>query len=333
MNLVTVDPLDPDPEALSRAGEILRNGGLVAFPTETVYGLGANALDQTAVTRIFDAKGRPAYNPLIVHVADGAAAQRLTAAWPDVATVLARKFWPGPLTLVLPKAATVPDIVTAGLPSVALRVPAHPLAHALLRAAGVPVAAPSANRFTELSPTTAAHVRKGLGDRVDVILDGGPTNVGIESTVLDLTGDHPTLLRPGSISASEIESLIGPIGRAGDQPAETARPAPGMLDRHYSPKAQLRLYPSGSAERILSDHARETESGLRVGVILTTSATSATVLVRVLSREPDVYARDLYATLHDLDELGCEAILVEAPPEQSAWDGVRDRLRRAAHQG
>jgi L-threonylcarbamoyladenylate synthase len=333
MNLVTVDPFDPDPAALSRAGEILRAGGLVAFPTETVYGLGAHALNEAAVARIFAAKGRPAYNPLIVHVVDEDAARRLTADWPQAAAALARTFWPGPLTLVLPKADTVPDLVTAGLPSVALRVPAHPLAHALLRAAGVPVAAPSANRFTELSPTTAAHVRKGLGDRVDLILDGGATDVGIESTVLDLTGDRPTLLRPGSISVSAIESVVGPIGRADDQPAETARPSPGMLDRHYSPKARLRLYPVGAGERILTDQARETGAGLRVGVILMSAAPSSSPLVRMLGRDPNAYARDLYAALHELDDLGCEAIFVESPPEQGEWDGVRDRLMRAAHQG
>jgi L-threonylcarbamoyladenylate synthase len=333
MNLVTVDPLAPDSEALSRAGEILRNGGLVAFPTETVYGLGANALDRNAVARIFEAKGRPAYNPLIVHVIDEEAARRLTAEWPQVASVLARAFWPGPLTLVLPKAAIVPDLVTAGLLTVGLRVPAHPLAQALLREAGVPIAAPSANRFTELSPTTAEHVSKGLGDRVDLILDGGSTEVGIESTVLDLTGDQPILLRPGSISASEIESLIGPIARAEARPAESARPSPGMLDRHYSPKARLKLYPSDTADRILGDHARETAAGLRVGVILSTPAITSTPLVRNLGGDPEAYARSLYAILHEFDDLGCEAIFVEGLPEQSEWDGVRDRLRRAAHRG
>jgi L-threonylcarbamoyladenylate synthase len=333
MKLVAVDPLNPDPRTLSHAGEILRSGGLVAFPTETVYGLGANALDATAVARIFDAKGRPAYNPLIVHVEDEEAARHLTAGWPHAATALARAFWPGPLTLVLPKAASVPDLVTAGLTSVALRVPAHPLAHALLRAAGVPVAAPSANRFTELSPTTAAHVRKGLGNRIDLILDGGPTDVGIESTVLDLTGAEPTLLRPGSISAAEIERVIGPIARGADQLAESARPSPGMMDRHYSPKARLTLYPAGTAERILSDHARESKTGITLGVILNTPATVPTALVRVLGPGPERYARELYSTLHHLDDLGCRAIFVEGVPEQSEWDGVRDRLMRAAHQG
>jgi L-threonylcarbamoyladenylate synthase len=333
MNRVPMDGCSPDSEVLTRAGEILRGGGLVAFPTETVYGLGANALDEKAVAGIFEAKGRPGYNPLIVHVLDEEAARVLTAEWPPAAEVLARAFWPGPLTLVLRKAAIVPDLVTAGLFTVGLRVPAHPLARELLRAAGVPIAAPSANRFTELSPTTAEHVRKGLGDRVDLILDGGPTEVGIESTVIDLAGDQPTLLRPGSISAAEIESHIGPIARAGDQPAESARPSPGMLDRHYSPKARLKLYPNDTAERILGDRARATETGRRVGVILTSPTTSAASLVRRLGDAPDVYARDLYATLHQLDDLGCEEIFVEGLPEQSEWDGVRDRLMRAAHQG
>jgi L-threonylcarbamoyladenylate synthase len=333
MNLVPVDARSPDSAALRRAGEILRDGGLVAFPTETVYGLGANALDREAVARIFEAKGRPGYNPLIVHVLDEEAARDLTAEWPQVADVLARAFWPGPLTLVLRKAAVVPDLVTAGLSTVGLRVPAHPLARALLLAAGVPIAAPSANRFTELSPTTAEHVRKGLGPRVDLILDGGPTDVGIESTVIDLSCGQPTMLRPGSISAAEIESLIGPIARADDQLAESARRSPGMLDRHYAPKARLRLYPNDSAERILVDQLRATEAGQRVGVILITPATSSASLVRRLGDAPDVYARDLYATLHQLDDLGCEEIFVEGLPEQSEWDGVRDRLMRAAHQG
>ena len=214
MELLRVDPRSPDPAIVARAAGVLRDGGLVAFPTETVYGLGANALDPNAVERIYSAEGRPAYNPLIVHIADASDAPLIAAEWPERAEMLARAFWPGPLTIVLPKKPNVPDGVTAGLPSVAIRVPAHPVARALLAAARIPVAAPSANRSMMLSPTTAAHVAKSLGDSVDLILDGGPTNVGIESTVIDLTTPTPTLLRPGMISAEAIGRIIGPIGAA-----------------------------------------------------------------------------------------------------------------------
>ncbi|HEX5520066.1 MAG TPA: L-threonylcarbamoyladenylate synthase, partial [Longimicrobiaceae bacterium] len=230
MPTITVDPSAPAAAALARAAAVLRRGGLVAFPTETVYGLGANALDADAVRRIFAAKGRPSYNPLIAHVAGAAAARELVTAWPDAAEQLAAAFWPGPLTLVLPKRAIVPDVVTAGLDTVAVRVPAHPVAHALLAAAGLPVAAPSANRFTQLSPTTAAHVERALGDRVDLILDGGPTTVGIESTVIDLSGERPVLLRPGSIALDALERIVGPLERPAASAAEAPRPSPGMLD-------------------------------------------------------------------------------------------------------
>src|SRR3954447_6536010 len=196
---------------LRRAAELLRAGRLVAFPTETVYGLGANALDADAVDRIFAAKGRPASSPLIVHVDSVEMAQTLVSEWPPIASELAARFWPGPLTLVLPKRALVPDRVTAGLDSVGLRMPAHPVAVALIREADIPLAAPSANRFTELSPTTAEHVRCALGDAIDLILDGGPCTVGIESTVLSLTGGLPVLLRPGMVTQAQIESVVGPI--------------------------------------------------------------------------------------------------------------------------
>jgi L-threonylcarbamoyladenylate synthase len=200
-----------DPPALERAAALIRGGGLVAFPTETVYGLGANAFDAAAVARIFTAKGRPRQSPLIVHVDSIEMARTLVLEWPDTADRLARRYWPGPLTLVLPKRPSIPDIVTAGLATVGLRVPSHPLALALIRAAGVPIAAPSANPFTGLSPTTAEHVRQSLGDAVDLVLDGGPAMVGIESTVLSLAGAEPLLLRPGVIPLPEIESLIGPV--------------------------------------------------------------------------------------------------------------------------
>src|SRR6476619_3276599 len=216
--------------------ELIRAGKLVAFPTETVYGLGANALDADAVRRIFEVKGRPATSPLIVHVDSVDMARRVAAKWPETAELLARAYWPGPLTLVLPKNACIPDIVTAGLPTVGVRMPAHPVALDLIRAAGVPVAAPSANRFTELSPTTAEHVRRSLGDAVDCVLDGGPTPVGIESTVISLAG-APTLLRPGMIPREALEALIGPVQMAGAM--EGAHPSPGMHPRHYAPRTPL----------------------------------------------------------------------------------------------
>src|SRR3979490_78440 len=249
------------------AARLPRAGRLVAFPTETVYGLGANALNAEAVARIYAVKRRPATSPLIVHVASIEMARSLVANWPEIADRLARRFWPGPLTLVLPKShvgadafvrpaeqseappsssslSKIPPIVTAGLPTVGLRMPAHPIALALIRAAALPLAAPSANRFTELSPTTADHVRLSLGSDIDYILDGGPSTVGIESTVLSLSGPRPTLLRPGRISTTELEAIIGPVASAQEAQAG-AHPSPGMHPRHYSPHTPLLLVKNG----------------------------------------------------------------------------------------
>ncbi len=247
--VISVSINSPEADRIARAAEVLRNGKLVAFPTETVYGLGANALDAEAVARIFVAKGRPTKNPLIVHVPDMNSARALVMEWPENAAKLAAKFWPGPLTLVLPKRDIVPDIVTAGGTTVALRVPAHPIALALLKEAGVPVAAPSANRSMRLSPTTAEHVAGGLAGRIDLILDGGPTTGGIESTVLSLVGETPTLLRPGLISPAEIEAVIGPILRISDRAVDNAgeeKPllSPGMLSRHFVHLSHLSACPS-----------------------------------------------------------------------------------------
>ncbi len=237
-----------DPGEIERAAQFLRAGCLVAFPTETVYGLGANALDAEAVARIYAVKGRPVTSPLIVHVASIDMAQSLVANWPENANRLARRFWPGPLTLVLEKQLenqpAIPAIVTAGLPTVGLRMPAHPIALALIRAAGVPLAAPSANRFGELSPTTADHVRRSLGSDVDFILDGGPCQVGIESTVLSLTEPKPILFRPGGISRTELEAIVGPVASAQELQAG-AHPAPGLHPRHYSPRTTLYLVSNG----------------------------------------------------------------------------------------
>src|SRR3979490_342999 len=229
---------------IESAARLLRAGRLVAFPTETVYGLGANALDPEAVARIYAVKGRPPTSPLIVHVSSIDMAQSLVTRWPTIADQLAHRFWPGPLTLVLEKQPTIPPIVTAGLSTVGLRMPSHPVALALIKAAGVPVAAPSANRFTQLSPTTTEHVRRSLGSDVDLILDGGPCQVGIESTVLSLAGPQAVLLRPGAISRAQLEAEIGPVAIATDV-NEGAHPSPGMHPRHYSPRTRLILVENG----------------------------------------------------------------------------------------
>jgi L-threonylcarbamoyladenylate synthase len=294
---------------LLRAAELIRSGGLVAFPTETVYGLGANALDTAAVARIFAVKGRPRQSPLIVHVDSVRMARELALEWPDAAERLARKYWPGPLTLVLRKHPSIPDIVTAGLPTVGLRVPAHPLALALIRAAGLPVAAPSANLFTELSPTTAGHVRKSLRDAVDFVLDGGPATVGIESTVLSLAAGRPLLLRPGVIPVPEIEALIGPVRIPRGVPTGP-HASPGMHPRHYRPRTPLVLLDAGG--RAPAGRG----SWLRIG--------------REMPAEPRAYAAALYGALHRLDAEGLDWIAVERPPDTPEWAGVLDRLQRAA---
>lgn len=291
--------------SVGRAAALIREGRLVAFPTETVYGLGANALDAEAVARIFETKRRPRTSPLIVHVDSIEMARSLAAEWPEAAETLARRYWPGPLTLVVPKGPAIPDIVTAGLGTVGLRMPAHPLALELIRAAGVPIAAPSANRFTELSPTAAGHVPEAIADYV---LDGGAARVGIESTVLSLAG-APALLRPGVIPLPEMEALIGPV-RIGLPPAGGAHASPGMHPRHYRPATPLHVVPRGAA--------LPPGKGvhLRLG--------------REMPADPRAYAAALYDTLHRLDAESLDWIAVEEPPDTPEWAGVLDRLRRAA---
>lgn len=331
MELLRIDPVNPAPDAVERAAAILRDGGLVAFPTETVYGLGANALDAAAVRRIFAAKGRPAFNPLIAHVAGLAAARVLASQWPEWAERLGERFWPGPLTLVVRKRADIPNEVTAGLATVALRVPAHPVAQALLAAAGLPVAAPSANRYTQVSPTTAEHVVKGLGGRVDLVLDGGPAMVGIESTVIDLSGDRPVLLRPGSIAPAALEEVVGPLARPGDLADDAPRPAPGMVRRHYSPRGELRIVPPGERDALGRMAAEAAAAGRRVGALLLGDAPGSVHHPVRMPASADDYARALYAALHELDDRGCDLILADALPEAPEWHGVRDRLARAEH--
>ncbi len=296
--------------SIKEAAEIIRAGGLVAFPTETVYGLGANALDPAAVQKIFEMKGRPETSPLIVHVASVEMARGIVAEWPPLADELARLWWPGPLTLVLPKKSTVPDNVTAGLPTVGVRMPNHPIALALIEEAGVPVAAPSANRFTGLSPTTADHVRAAFGDAVPV-LDGGPCTVGIESTVVAIEEGKLKLLRPGMISLGEIE-------RAAAQGAGAPHPSPGMHEKHYSPRTRLILV-RGASE--LPD---------RTGAYVWRVALGPTARAVRMPLDVEPYAAQLYRVLHQLDAENWPWIAVEMPPDAPDWSAIRDRLTRAA---
>lgn len=326
-----VDPARPDATVIEEAARLIRGGALVAFPTETVYGVGASAYLPEAVGSIFAVKGRPAYNPLIVHVPNLDAAREIVLEWPREAESLAAAFWPGPLTLVLPKRPTIPDEVTAGLDTVAVRVPAHPVALAILDAAGTPIAAPSANRFMRLSPTTAEHVVRELGDRVQMVVDAGPTPVGIESTVLDLSGPRPVLLRPGTIHLDRLLATIGPIDLPGTYADEAPRPGPGMLSRHYAPQARLVLVDAYDADAVASLAREANARGERVALVLLEMEVDVpdAQIVR-LSRDAAAYARLMYATLHDLDEAGADLILVESVPDEPNWAGIRDRLRRAA---
>jgi L-threonylcarbamoyladenylate synthase len=310
-----------DPQLIAQAVALLRAGRLVAFPTETVYGLGANALDPAAVERIFTAKGRPPTSPLIVHVAGVAMARSLALVWPETAEKLAEHFWPGPLTLVVPKRPVICGRITAGLPTVGLRMPRHPVALALLREAGFPIAAPSANPFTRLSPTTAAHVRESLGSSVALVLDGGPCEVGIESTVVSLAGPQPVLLRPGMVSSEQIEAVIGPVLLAADAPLGAAHEAPGQHARHYSPRTPLLLA------------TRDAVPTQGRGVFLYWSGPPATCASILLPSNPSDCAAVLYSTLHDLDRQNWDWIAVEPPPAAPEWRAIRDRLRRAAARG
>jgi len=310
-------------EEIEHAARLLRDGKLVALPTETVYGLGANALDGDSVARIFAVKGRPSTSPLIAHVASIDMAKSLVTQWPDTAEKLAQKFWPGPLTLVLPTTAErVPPIVTAGLSSVGARMPAHPVALALIRAAGVPLAAPSANRFTQLSPTTAEHVRRSLDSDVDYVLDGGDCQVGIESTVLSLVDPQAALLRPGAVSRRELETLIGPISTAA-APASGAHKSPGMRPRHYSPRTPLFLTSAGSLPA----------QGRGVYLQYQNPPSRKEVDVLFMPSSAAEFAAVLYRELHAIDERGYDWIAVDLPPQSPDWEAVHDRLRRAASKG
>lgn len=336
--VLSVDAQHPDASIIARAAAILDQGGLVAFPTETVYGLGAHALNANAVARIFEAKGRPAWNPVIAHVASAAHARELVTDWPAAAEKLSNEFWPGPLTLVLPKRWNVPGIATAGLQAVGIRVPSHPVALALINALNGPIAAPSANRFTELSPTTAAHVAAGLGNRVEMILDGGSCSVGIESTVVDLTGVTPTILRPGTIGRDAlIAALGGDVMEAAreTETGNTPRLSPGRTERHYAPRAEVWLFDAvdaGSFANAAADFgSRNLHTKVATLVLDWSLALPPNVRAVRMPTDPLAYARTLYATLHELDAADFGVIAIERPPRTSAWAGVHDRLNRAAH--
>jgi L-threonylcarbamoyladenylate synthase len=322
MDLLRVDPASPDPAAVARAGAVLRGGGLVAFPTETVYGLGGNALDEGAVRRIFAAKGRPADNPLIVHIGEWRALATVAAAVPPLAARLAEQFWPGPLTLVVDAAPAVPAVTRGGLSTVAVRMPDHPVALALLEAAGVPVAAPSANRSGRPSPTTAAHVAADLGDAVDVLVDGGPCRVGVESTVVDARGEAPIVLRQGAVS---IEELLPAGSVPPPSPAELAA-SPGTRYRHYAPGCRVEIAPAGGGPERAAALAA---GGHSVGLVATAPAEPP---VRTLATfdDAETLARVLYEALRASEDVGVDVVVVEGVPERGIGRAVMDRLRRAA---
>jgi len=347
--IVLVHPHAPQHTIVAHAAAIVRNGGLVAFPTETVYGLGANALDPAAVERIFTAKGRPSNNPLIVHVATTQAARELTTIWPAAAQQLTEHFWPGPLTIILPKAATVPDIVTGGGPTVALRIPKHPVALALLAEAQCPIAAPSANRSTELSSTKAEHVLNSLGGRIQMILDGGPTPGGLESSVVDLSGAVPTLLRPGLISPHDLRQVLPELRLAAhlhqDDHAVSAvatssdttkteqatEPflAPGLMSKHYSPRAILESWSANGWCRV----QEMLNSGAAVGWLRwghQTNLRHPRLKIVDMPNSSVEYGSCLYAKLHDLDRADVTHIVLDLPPAEEHWLAIRDRLRRAS---
>jgi L-threonylcarbamoyladenylate synthase len=325
-------------DAIEVAATLLRMGELVAFPTETVYGLGGHALDVEAVARIFAAKGRPAEDPLIVHLAALDQLPLVARDLPARTFDLAARFWPGPLTLILPRTATVPVAVSAGLDTVAVRVPQHPLAQQLLRAADIPIAAPSANRFGHTSPTTAQHVLADLAGRIAAVLDGGPTSIGLESSVLDLTATVPTLLRPGGVSLEALRAVLGEVALGGRANQDTAQLAPGLLDRHYAPESTMWLViaPAAAGRAWIAERAAALRAeGKRVALLIPdedTDLAQADDLVATLgpASDPTIIASRLYAALRDLDAQQPDIILARDVGEAGIARAIRDRLRRAA---
>ena len=311
-------------QEIEKAAQILRDGGLVAFPTETVYGLGADASNPAAVRKIFAAKGRPADHPVIVHVADASDLKHWAADVPRAAWLLADKFWPGPLTMVFRRAPRVPDIVTGGQDTIGIRVPSHPVAQRLLKAFGGGIAGPSANRFGKLSPTAAEHVREELGNDVDMILDGGASEVGIESTIVDLTRAAPAVLRPGHITAAQIAAVLE---TSLDDPL-TGRPrVSGALESHYAPRLPLKLVHPDQIDQYVRTHA-----GTPIAVLSRRGRPreSTATLWQVAPESPQEYARLLYGSLRRLDISGCRMIVLEGLPETPEWAAVRDRVKRAS---
>lgn len=337
--LLRIDPALGDRalhEALAEPARVLRAGGLVAVPTETVYGLAANALDADAVARIFEAKGRPLYDPVIVHVADADELDRVAAEVPPLARDLCARFWPGPLTLVLPRGDDVPEIVAAGGPTVAVRCPAHPVARALIRAAGVPVAAPSANRFGHTSPTEAQHVLDDLAGRVDLVVDGGPCEVGVESTVLDLTSDPPAVLRPGGVPIEALAGAVpGVVERRQAAPPSADLPSPGLLERHYAPRTPLWLV-EGGVDRLVALAAAQRAAGVHVAVLVAdedlAAARAASLEATALgpAAGAEGVARALFRELRRLEDAGFDLLLVRSFPREGLGAAVHDRLTRAA---
>ena len=321
--------------AVKRAAELLRAGEVVALPTETVYGLAANALDEKAVAKIFQIKGRPANNPIIVHIAGVEMAKYCVKAWPNPAEKLARAFWPGPLTLVLPRAKEIPGIVTAGGTTVGVRWPGHPLIQAVIRECGFPLAAPSANLSSRVSPTNARHVRQQLGGKICLIVDGGRSQVGIESTVLDLTVSPPRVLRPGMIHAESLAAVMGEVRSQKPEvrsKSSKALPSPGLLKKHYAPKAKLLVLNWCNDADLKSQITNRKSQIASCHVIAHTHIPSGENFARVsfIPHDAEAFARAIYAELHRCDEAGAKLIVVEAPPELPEWSGIADRLRRAA---
>ena len=339
-DILLVDPAAIDGETLQRAGDCLRAGGLVAFPTETVYGLGANALDENAVARIFVAKDRPSNDPIIVHIADYDHLREIVREVPQIAEKLAAQLWPGPLTMIFRKSARVPANVSAGLDTVAVRMPSHPVALALIRAAGVPVAAPSANTFSRPSPTTAAHVLNDLSGRVDIVLDGGPATIGLESTVLDVIVNPPVILRPGGVSLEDLRALVPDVAvkaRFVEMTAEESSSSPGMLTRHYAPSAEMILF-TGEVRRVheamLHMGQKLSQEGKRVGVLVTDSEAAifskAGFEVYSLGDELAQISSRLFTGLRDLETRKVDVILSRDISREGLGLAVWDRLFRAA---
>ncbi len=314
-------------EAISEAASLTKRGGVVAFPTETVYGLGADAFNPPAVAKVFKLKNRPRFDPLIVHISDPSQVESLCLPPGKEARALMEHFWPGPLTLVLPKRPEVPDIVTSGLKSVAVRLPSHPVARALIQEAQCPIAAPSANPFGYLSPTTAQHVEAQLGDRIDIILDGGPCQVGVESTIVAFGEGEVLVLRPGGIPVEEIERVVGKVKIATAAPKQPQ--SPGQLPRHYSPRTTLKILTNGET----GYYSAEEGTGLKAGLLAFRGPVEGNfAMVRVLSPSGDLEeaAANLFTALHQLDSAGLDIILAEAVPEQGIGRAIMDRLRRAS---